>query len=100
MIAERLRTRTPKQVMHYIRTNEVQTYFVPTPLAAMLMTILLSPQIGLVVSFLLALFIGSLFGDFYVALICALTSAVAVYSVPLVSPVVGVLQNRARECRT
>lgn len=68
-------------IASYIRANEVEIYYVPTPLAAMLMTILLSPQIGLVVSFILALFIGSLFGDFYVALICALTSAVAVYSV-------------------
>lgn len=65
----------------YIRTEDIQTFFVPTPLAAMLLTILLSPQLALVVSFLLALFIGSLFGDFYVALICALTSAVAVFSV-------------------
>jgi putative nucleotidyltransferase with HDIG domain len=68
-------------IASYIRANEIDTFYVPTPLAALLMTILLSPQVGLVVSFLLALFIGSLFGDFYVALICALTSAVAVYSV-------------------
>ena len=65
----------------YIHANEIQTYFVPTPLAAMLMTILLSPQIGLVVSFLLALFIGSLFGDFYVTLVLSLTSAVSVHAV-------------------
>lgn len=68
-------------IASYIRTEDIQTFFVPTPLAAMLLTILLSPQLALVVSFLLALFIGSLFGDFYVALICALTSAVAVFSV-------------------
>jgi putative nucleotidyltransferase with HDIG domain len=68
-------------IASYIHANEIDTFYVPTPLAALLMTILLSPQVGLVVSFLLALFIGSLFGDFYVALICALTSAVAVYSV-------------------
>ena len=65
----------------YIHANEFQTYFVPTPLAAMLMTILLSPQVGLVVSFLLALFIGSLFGDFYVTLVFSLTSAVSVHAV-------------------
>lgn len=68
-------------IASYIRTEDMQTFFVPTPLAAMLLTILLSPQLALVVSFLLALFIGSLFGDFYVALICALTAAVAVFSV-------------------
>jgi hypothetical protein len=68
-------------IASYIRTEDIQTFFVPAPLAAMLLTILLSPQLALVVSFLLALFIGSLFGDFYVAMICALTSAVAVFSV-------------------
>ncbi|MBT6625666.1 MAG: HDIG domain-containing protein [Gemmatimonadetes bacterium] len=65
----------------YIQTNDIQTYFAPTPLAAMLLTILLTPQVALVVCLLLALFIGSLFGDFYVALILALTAAVAVFSV-------------------
>ncbi len=65
----------------YIQTNDIPTYFAPTPLAAMLLTILLTPQVALVMSLLLALFIGSLFGDFYVALICALTAAVAVFSV-------------------
>ena len=68
-------------VASYIKSNGIQIYYVPTPLAAMLLTILLSPQLALIVSFLLALFIGSLFGDFYVALICALTSAIAIYSV-------------------
>ena len=68
-------------IASYIEAQEIHIYYVPTPLAAMLVTILLSPSAGLIVSFLLALFIGSLFGDFYVALICALTSAVAVYSV-------------------
>jgi len=68
-------------VASYIKSNGIQIYYVPTPLAAMLLTILMSPQLALVVSFLLALFIGSLFGDFYVALICALTSAIAIYSV-------------------
>lgn len=68
-------------IASYIRTEDIQTFFVPTPLAAMLLAILLSPQLALVVSFLLSLFIGSLFGDFYVALICALTSAVAVFAV-------------------
>ena len=67
-------------IASYIRANDIPTFFVPTPLAAMLLTILLSPQLALIVSFLLALFVGSLFGDFYVALICALTSAVAVFS--------------------
>ena len=47
----------------------------------MLATILLSPQTGLVLSFALALSIGHIFGDFYVALICALTAAIAVYTV-------------------
>lgn len=65
----------------YIRTNELDTYLVPTPLATMLTTILFNSQVGLMVSFVLALFVGSLFGDFYVVLTCALTSAVAVYSV-------------------
>ena len=65
----------------FIHTHEWPTYWVPTPLAAMLITILLNPQVGLVVSFLLALFVGSLFGDFHAALICGLTSSVAVYSV-------------------
>ena len=68
-------------IASYMRTQEIHTYYVPTPLAAMLVTILLSAQAGLVLSFLLALFIGSLFGDLYVAIICALTSAVAVYAV-------------------
>ena len=65
----------------YIQANEIPAYFVPTPMAAMLMTILLRPQVGLIVSFLLALYIGSLFGDFYITLIFALTSAVSVYGV-------------------
>ena len=52
-----------------------------TPLAAMLAPILLPPQLGLVLSFVLALFVGNLFADFYVAMTCALTSAVAVYAV-------------------
>lgn len=65
----------------YIKNNSLDVYLVPTPLSAMLATILLNPQIGLVVSLLLGLFVGNLFGDFYIALICALTSAVAVYSV-------------------
>ena len=65
----------------YIKTHELDTYLVPTPLAAMLATILLTPQIGLVLSFVLALFVGNLFADFYVAMTCALTSAVAVYAV-------------------
>ena len=64
-----------------IRTNVWHTYLAPTPLAAMLATILLSPQVGLVLSFALAFLVGGLFGDFYVALTCALTGAVAVYSV-------------------
>ena len=68
-------------VASYIKSNGIQIYYVPTPLAAMLLTILLSPQLALILSFLLALFIGSLFGDFYVALICALTSAIAIYAV-------------------
>ena len=65
----------------YIRTNELDVYLVPTPLAAMLVTILLNPQIGLVLSFVLSFFIGHLFGDFYIAFTCALTGAIAVYSV-------------------
>ena len=65
----------------YIKTHELDTYLVPTPLTAMLATILLTPQIGLVLSFVLALFVGNLFADFYVAMTCALTSAVAVYAV-------------------
>ncbi len=65
----------------YIRTNELDTYLVPTPLAAMLTTILINPQVGLVLSFVLAFFIGSIFSDFYIALTCALTSAIAVYTV-------------------
>ncbi len=68
-------------VASYIKSNGIQIYYVPTPLAAMLLTILMSPQLALILSFLLALFIGSLFGDFYVALICALTSAIAIYAV-------------------
>lgn len=68
-------------VASYIKANEVHTYLVPTPLAAMLVTVLLSPQVGLVLSALLAFFVGNLFGDFSVALICGLTSAVAVYTV-------------------
>lgn len=68
-------------IASYIKTHELDTYLVPTPLAAMLATILLTPQIGLVLSFVLALFVGNLFADFYVAMTCALTSAVAVYAV-------------------
>ncbi len=65
----------------YIKTHELDVFLVPTPLAAMLTTILLSPQAGLVLSFVLSLFIGNLFADFHVALTCALTAAVAVYTV-------------------
>ncbi|MEW6753500.1 MAG: HDIG domain-containing metalloprotein [Candidatus Latescibacterota bacterium] len=65
----------------YIRTNDLDVYLVPIPLAAMLVTILFSPQVGLMLSFVLALFAGALFGDFHVALITSLTAAVAVYSV-------------------
>lgn len=65
----------------YINNNELSIYLVPTPLTAMLVTILISPQIGLMLSFGLALFVGNLFGDFYVALTCALTSSIAVFSV-------------------
>jgi len=65
----------------YINNNELSVYLVPTPLTAMLVTILISPQIGLMLSFGLALFVGNLFGDFYVALTCALTSSIAVFSV-------------------
>ena len=68
-------------IASYIRTSDWDTYLVPTPLAAMLMTILLNPQVGLLASLMLSFFVGILFGDFYIALICALTSAVAVYSV-------------------
>lgn len=68
-------------IASYISANDLETYMVPTPLAAMLVTILLNPQIGLVLSFLLAFFIGNVFGDFYIAFTCALTSAIAVYSV-------------------
>ena len=65
----------------YIKNNALEVYLIPTPLAAMLATILLNPQVGLVISLLLGIFVGNLFGDFYVAMTCALTSAVAVYSV-------------------
>ncbi len=65
----------------YIKTHDLSPYWVPIPLAAMLATILLTPQIGLVFSFVLALFIGNLFADFYVVIICALTAAIAVYAV-------------------
>lgn len=65
----------------YIHSHEIDPLLVPTPLAAMLTTILLNPQVGLVVSFLLAFYTGGVFGDLYVALVCALTAAVAVYSV-------------------
>ena len=65
----------------YINNNEIAIYLVPTPLTAMLVTILISPQIGLMLSYCLALFVGNLFGDFYVALICALTSSIAVFTV-------------------
>ena len=64
-----------------IQTNQYPIYLVPTPLAAMLTTILISPQVGLVLSFLLALFVGHLFGEYQITLICAITSAIAVYSV-------------------
>jgi len=65
----------------YIKTHDLPPYWVPIPLAAMLATILLTPQIGLVLSFVLALFVGNLFADFYVAITCALTAAIAVYAV-------------------
>jgi putative nucleotidyltransferase with HDIG domain len=65
----------------YIKTNQLDIYLVPTALVAMLATILLNQQIGLVLSLLIALQVGTIFGDFYVALTCSLTSAVAVYSV-------------------
>ena len=74
-------------IASYIHTNELhkelQTflYLTPTPLATMLTTILINPQVALVLSLILSLFVGSIFGDFYVTLTCALTSAVAVYSV-------------------
>lgn len=65
----------------YIKTHDLPPYWVPIPLAAMLATILLTPQIGLVLSFVLALFVSNLFADFYVVIICALTAAIAVYAV-------------------
>ena len=65
----------------YIKTNQLDIYLVPTALVAMLATILLNQQIGLVLSIFLALQIGAIFGDFFVTLTCALTSAVAVFSV-------------------
>lgn len=65
----------------YIKSHELDVFLVPTPLAAMLVTILLSPQAGLMLSFVLSLFVGSLFADYYIALTCALTAAVAVYTV-------------------
>ena len=68
-------------IASYIKTHELDIYLVPTPLAAMLVTILLTQQIGLVFSFVLAFFVGNLFSDFYVAMTCALTSAVAVFAV-------------------
>ncbi len=68
-------------ISSYIKNNALDVYLIPTPLSAMLATILLNPQVGLVVSLLLGLFVGNLFGDFYVAMTCAITSAVAVYSV-------------------
>ena len=68
-------------IASYIKSHELDIYLVPMPLAAMLATILLSQQIGLVLSFILALFVGNLFSDFYVAMTCALTSAIAVFAV-------------------
>jgi hypothetical protein len=65
----------------YILTHDLQAYLVPIPLAAMLLTILLNPQIGLVFSLMIALFVGNLFGDFAISLICALTGAIVVFSV-------------------
>lgn len=68
-------------IASYIKAHELDIYLVPTPLAAMLATILLTPQIGLVLSFILAFFAGNLFSDFYVSMTCALTAAIAVYAV-------------------
>lgn len=68
-------------VAAYLKTHDLSPYWVPIPLAAMLATILLTPQIGLVLSFVLALFVGNLFADLYVAITCALTAAIAVYAV-------------------
>jgi putative nucleotidyltransferase with HDIG domain len=65
----------------YIRAHELDALLVPTPLAAMLTTILLGPQLGIMVSFLVGLYTGAVFGDLYVALVCSLTAAVAVYAV-------------------
>lgn len=65
----------------YLRNKLWVPYLVPVPLPAMLATILFSPQVGLALSFILALFTGSVFGDFYICLISAMTAAVAVYSV-------------------
>ena len=65
----------------YIKTHDLSPYWVPIPLAAMLTAILLTPQTGLVLSFVLALFVGNLFADFYAAITGALTAAIAVYSV-------------------
>lgn len=68
-------------IASYIKSHELDIFLVPTPLAAMLATILLSPQAGLMLSFVLSLFVGNLFADYYIALTCALTAAVAVYTV-------------------
>ena len=74
-------TTTTVAIASYIHTQDATVYWVPTPLATMLVTILISPQIALISSLLLALFIGHMFGDLSIALVCAFTSALAVYTV-------------------
>jgi cyclic-di-AMP phosphodiesterase PgpH len=65
----------------YFKANDIHAYFIPIPLVSMLATILFTPQTGLVFSLLSAIFVGGMYGDFNMALVGGLTSAVAVYSV-------------------
>ncbi|NKB71004.1 MAG: HDIG domain-containing protein [Candidatus Latescibacteria bacterium] len=74
-------TTTTIAIASYIQTQDATAYWVPTPLATMLVTILISPQVALINALLLALFVGHMFGDLFVALVCAFTSALAVYTV-------------------
>lgn len=56
-------------------------YLVPVPLPVMLATILFSPKVGLALAYIIALYTGTVFGDFYVCLIAAMTGTVAVFAV-------------------
>ena len=57
-------------------------FLVPVALSSMLATILFNARVGLVLTFVISLFVGYVFNyDFQIVLVCALSGSVAAYSV-------------------